>query len=244
MRKTLTVLAVSGLAAGLVAGCGSKSSTTVPPARTSIPSKPDARRFAHQVQNPWFPLRPGTVYEYRGEDEGEPARDVLTVTHDTKMIQGVRCTVIDDRLYTRGVLSERTTDWYAMDQDGAVWYFGEATATLDRAGKVKDTEGSWQSGVDGARAGIYMPAQPRVGQSASQEHYKGHAEDHFTIVSLAAHAKTPAASSQHALLTKEFTPLEPGVLDHKLYVRGIGTVLEETVKGGNERFELVSVRHQ
>jgi hypothetical protein len=115
---------------------------------------------------------------------------------------------------------------------------------LTRAGKVKDTEGSWRSGVDGARAGIYMPADPRVGQSASQEYYKGHAEDHFTVVSLVARAKTPGASSRHALLTKEFTPLEPGVLDHKLYVRGVGTVLEETVKGANERFELVSVRHE
>jgi hypothetical protein len=238
LRNTIALLAVATIAIG----CGSQSSTSAPTG-AGIPPTPDPSRFSRQVQNPWFPLRPGTVYEYRGEDDGQPARDVLTVTHATKMIQGVRCTVIDDRLYKRGRLAEHTTDWYAMDRDSAVWYFGEATATLNRAGKVNGTAGSWQSGIDGARAGIYMPGHPRVGQSASQEYYTGHAEDHFTILSFAARANTSAASSQRALLTKEFSPLEPGVLDHKLYVRNIGTVIEETVKGGNERFELLSVRH-
>lgn len=238
MRKVIVLVA----AATVVLGCGSNSSA--PALGASVPPKPDPGRFAHPVQNPWFPLRPGTVYTYRGQDERKPARDVLTVTHRTKLIQGVRCKVIDDRLYKSGRLAEHTTDWYATDDAGTVWYFGEATATLDpTTGRVKSTDGSFQAGVDGGRAGIYMPAHPRIGQSASQEYYKGHAEDHFSVLSLAAHARTPAASSRRALLTKEFTPLEPGVLDHKLYVRGVGTVLEETVKGGNERFELVSVRH-
>jgi hypothetical protein len=52
----------------------------------------------------------------------------------------------------------------------------------------------------------------------------------------------PYTSSSHALLTKEWTPLEPGVIDHKLYVRGIGNVEEQTVKGGDERAKLVSYR--
>jgi hypothetical protein len=194
------------------------------------------------VQNPWFPLRPGTVYDYRGEDEGQHVRDILTVTRRTKTVQGVRCTVLEDRLYKRGRLAERTTDWYATADDGTVWYFGEATATLKPSGRVESTEGSWQSGVDGALAGIYMPGHPRVGEGGRQEYYKGHAEDHFTILSLNAHADAPGASSRHALLTKEFTPLEPGVIDHKVYVRGVGTVIEESVKGGSERLALRSVR--
>jgi len=109
-------------------------------------------------------------------------------------------------------------------------------------GKVTSREGSWQAGVNGAREGIYIPGHPRVGQSALQEYYKGHAEDHFRVKSLSAHVKTPGASSNQALLTEEWTPLEPGVLDHKLYVRGVGTVLEQTVKGGDERNALISVR--
>jgi hypothetical protein len=200
------------------------------------------REFADRVTNPWFPLRPGTTYVYEGVKDGQPSRELFTVTRLTKNIQGVRCTVVHDRLYLRGRLRERTTDWYAQDRRGAVWYFGEQTAELDARGRVTSTEGTWQSGVGGAKAGIYMPAHPRVGQSFRQELYAGHAEDHFRVLSLDASVSVPYISSRHALLTKEWTPLEPGVLDHKLYVRGIGTVKEETVKGGSERNELVAVR--
>ena len=118
----------------LMAGCGSGGPTT-------------STRFSARIDNPWFPLRPGTVYRYRGMKDGQPSREVLTVTHQTKTIQGVRCTVVRDLLYTRGRLHERTSDWYAQDAAGNVWYYGEATAELDAAGKVTSTEGSWQAGV-------------------------------------------------------------------------------------------------
>ena len=113
------------------------------------------------------------------------------MTHSTKTIQGVRATVLHDNLYLAGKLAERTSDWYAQDADGNVWYLGEDTAELDRNGRVTSTEGSWQAGVDGAEAGIYMPAQPKVGESYSQEYYKGHAEDHFRVVSLRTSVDVP-----------------------------------------------------
>jgi hypothetical protein len=202
-----------------------------------------AARFSTTVDNPWFPLRPGTTFVYRGVKDGNPSRDMVTIEHATKTIQGVPCAVVTDLLYEKGKLEERTTDWYAQDAAGNVWYYGEKTAELYPDGRVKTTAGSWQSGVDGARAGIYMPATPHVGQSARQEYFRGQAEDHFRVRSLSARVKTPAASSSSALLTEEWTPLEQGVLDHKYYVRGIGTVLEQTVRGGVERNTLVSVRH-
>jgi hypothetical protein len=205
---------------------------------------PGPAGFANRVDNPWFPLRPGTTYVYRGVKDGQPSRDVFTVTAATKTIEGVRCTVVRDRLYLRGRLEERTEDWYAQDRAGNVWYFGEATAELNRDGSVKSTEGSWQAGVDGARAGIFMPARPHPGQTGQQEYYKGHAEDHFRVLGLSAHVHTPAASSKDALLVREWTPLEPGVVDHKLYAKGIGTVLEQAVKGGDERNALVSIRRR
>ena len=201
---------------------------------------PNPSNFSARVDNPWFPLQPGTVYVYRGVKDGKPARDVLTVTHRTRKIDGVPCVVVADRLYLRGRLEERTTDWYSQDRKGNVWYFGESTAELDAQGHVKSTEGTWQAGRDGAVAGIYMPAHPTVGRSGRQEFYRGHAEDHFQVLGLHASVGVPYVTSHDALLTKEWTPLEPGVLDHKFYVRGIGTVLEQTVKGGNERLELVS----
>jgi len=215
----------------------------VPSAGSALPSRhPDPAEFVARVDNPWFPLRPHTTYVYRGVKDGQPSRDVFKVTAKTRTIEGVLCTVVRDRLYLRGRLEERTVDWYAQDGDGNVWYFGEATAELKRDGSVRTTEGSWQAGVDGARAGIFMPGNPHVGQSGRQELFAGHAEDHFRVLSLHATVHTPAASSRRALLTREWTPLEPGVVDHKLYVRGIGNVLEETVKGGDELNELVAIR--
>jgi hypothetical protein len=233
MRRIGT-LAVAALATILVAVTAAAAAPPVP-----VPAPVE---FASRVDNPWFPLRPGTVYLYRGIRDGEPSRDVFVVTRRTKVIHGVRCTVVRDRLYLRGRLEERTQDWYAQDRAGNVWYFGEATAELKRGGGVKTTEGSWRSGVDGARAGIFMPAHPRRGQSGLQEFYAGHAEDHFRVLSRNAQVSTPAVSSDAALLTREWTPLEPAVVDHKLYVRGIGTVLEQTVRGGDERNTLVAVR--
>jgi hypothetical protein len=198
--------------------------------------------FSARVDNPWFPLRTGTVYVYRGVKDGKSARDVLTVTRRVKTIEGAPCVVVKDRLYLDGRLEERTTDWYSQDARGNVWYFGEATAELDRRGRVTSTEGSWQAGRDGAKAGIYMPALPVPRRSGRQEYYKGHAEDHFRILSLHAPVSVPYISAPNALLTKEWTPLEPGVIDYKFYVRGIGTVLEQTVTGGDERLALTAVR--
>jgi hypothetical protein len=203
--------------------------------------QPSPGDFVRRVDNPWFPLIPGTTFVYRGVKDGKIAKDVFSVTSETKTIQGIRCTGVRDRLFLAGRLEERTTDWYAQDVHGDVWYFGESTAELDRAGHVTSTEGSWQAGRNGAQAGIYMTARPKVGQVRRQEYYRGHAEDHFSVLSLRASVSVPYVTSSHALLTKEWTPLEPATLDHKYYVRGIGEVKEVTVKGPTERAELVSV---
>jgi hypothetical protein len=194
--------------------------------------------FSARIDNPWFPLEPGTTYRYTGIKDGKPSREVVVVTHQTRTIQGAPCVAVEDRLYVRGKLFERTTDWYTQDSKGNVWYFGERTAELDRNGRVTSTEGTWLAGVNGAKPGIYMPANPRVGQTGRQEYYKGHAEDHFRV---AAVLDTVTPGGARAVLTEEWTPLEPGALDTKLYVHGIGTVTELAIKGGNERNQLVSV---
>ena len=198
--------------------------------------------FSARVDNPWYPLEPGSTYVYQGVKDGEPSREVMTVTRRTKVIDGAPCAVIRDLLYLRGRLEERTTDWYSQDAKGNVWYFGEKTAELGKTGKVISTAGSWTSGVGGARAGIFMFAHPMPGRWARQEYYKGQAEDHFKVLSTQVSVTVPYISTTHAMLTKEWTPLEPGVIDHKYYVRGIGTVLEQTAKGPLERNELVSFR--
>jgi hypothetical protein len=208
-------------------------------ARAGTPRATAASGFSARVTNPWFPLVPGTRYVYVGAKDGEPSRDVVTVTHRTRRIDGVPCAVVEDRLYLSGRLRERTTDWYSQDARGRVWYFGEDTAELDPRGRVASREGSWRAGVDAARPGIFMPAQPRVGRSFRQELYKGHAEDYFRVIGV--YRGAVGGRTKNAVLTREWTPLEPGTIDHKLYVRGIGNVLEQTLKGGSERAVLVSL---
>ena len=163
----------------------------------------------------------------------------MTVTHRTRTIEGAPCVVVHDRLYLRGRLAERTTDWYSQDPRGNVWYFGENTVELDAHGDLTSTQGTWMAGVHGARPGIYMPASPHVGQSGRQEYYEGQAEDHHKVIGL--FRTVTGAGAKHVLLTKEWTPLEPGVIDHKMYAYGIGTVLEQTERGPQERNELVAV---
>src|ERR671932_446179 len=135
---------------------------------SAAPAAPAPTGFVPRVTNPWFPLRPGTTLVYRGVKDGKPSRDIVHVTGKTRRIAGVTCTAVSDRLYLRGRLAERTTDWYAQDKAGNVWYFGEATAELDAHGKVTTREGSWLADVHGAQPGVFMPAHPRVGFSARQ----------------------------------------------------------------------------
>ena len=200
--------------------------------------------FTTTIDNPWFPLKPGTTLVYKGVKDGKPQRDVFKVTKRTKVVGGVRCLVVDDRVYASGHLGERTNDYYVQDADGNVWYYGEDTAELDSHGRVTSREGTWHTGVHGARPGIFMPAHPRVGETHRQEYLKGHAEDQFAVLSLNARIRTPYRSFRHALRTKEWTRLEPGVVDNKYYVRGIGEVFEGTVKGPKETAVLVRVRRR
>jgi hypothetical protein len=208
---------------------------------SALTASSNAANFSAKVTNPYFPLPMGTTLRYRGSDEGKRTSEVLTVTHRVKRILGAPCVVLRDKVFVEGRLEEDTTDWYSQAKDGTVWYFGEATRTLDSKGRTKSREGSWQAGVRGAKQGIFMPAHPKVGQSFQQEFYKGHAEDHFRIVNLRGSVKVPYRSFKNVMITRETTPLEPDVVDAKWYARGIGTVREQTLKGGSEKNELVSV---
>src|SRR6266568_1667517 len=213
MKSDLTTFAIS--AGLLLTGVAVASAAHATPRadRLATSPRPPASEFSTHIDNQWFPLKPGTRYVYTGVKNGTPSRDVMTVTHQTKTIDAVRCVAVDDRLYLRGRLGERTTDWYSQDNQGNVWYVGENTAELDAQGHVTSTEGTWTTGVHGAKAGIYMPAHPHVGQAAQQEYYKGHASDQFKVIGLFGTVNNPGTKS--ALLTQETTPLEPGTVDHK-----------------------------
>ena len=200
----------------------------------------DPADFTTLIDNPYWPMRPGSTWIYRETDaEGAEQRVEVTVTNRTKRIaNGVEARVVHDIVTERGRTVEDTFDWYAQDADGNVWYLGEDTKEYED-GRVVSTEGSWEAGVDGAQAGIIMPADPRDGMRYRQEHYAGEAEDRGEVLSTEEQAEVPAGHFTDVLLTKDTTRLEPRVLEYKLYAKGVGPVLVIGASGGAGREELV-----
>lgn len=237
--SAVAILAASAIAAGAVVAATTSADGA---AAHRVAPTVDPGQFTHPQRNDYFPLEPGTVTRLRGTDDGQRFSEAVTVTDQTKMIQGVRTTVVRDVVRRAdGSLAERTHDWYATDDDGRVWYFGERTATYDERGAVESREGSWQAGVDGAQAGTIMPPHPQPTQAFRQEYWKGHAEDQAWVVRRGGATTVPYGHVRHILRTYEWSRLEPGVMSLKLYAPGIGIVREKDVSGGSEVFELVSV---
>ncbi len=191
--------------------------------------------------NPFFPLIPGTRWVYEGGDE----TITVVVTEKTKLIEGVRCRVVNDVVEEDGEVIEDTDDWYAQDLTGNVWYCGELARDFEffdgddpEEAELVDIEGSFKAGRDGAKPGILILATPEVGSVYRQEVALGDAEDVAQVLSLTGTESVPAASCNNdCLVTRDFTPLEPGVNENKYYVRGIGLILEVDDEGN--RTELV-----
>lgn len=231
------------LASVALAGCAGDPPHSDPSGvdELTIPTpSPDPADFVGTVDNPWFPLVPGTVLTYRSIGDEGTQTDTVTVTHDTRVVAGVRTVVVHDvATDADGTVVEDTYDWYAQDTAGNVWYFGEDTTAYD--GGRPDTEGSWEAGVDGAEAGLVMAATPRVGDGYRQEYRGGVAEDQAEVLSLTEQRRVPAGTFADLVQTEDTTPLEPDLVELKYYAKGLGVVFEETVAGGSERVELISV---
>jgi hypothetical protein len=223
-------------------GESAKSAFDLP--RGDDPVELDPAEFTSDIDNPYWPMAPGTRWTYRevGE-EGEELKVVVTVTHYTKLIaNGIEARVVRDTVTRNGELVEDTKDWYAQDSEGNVWYLGEDTAEFEN-GEVTTREGSFEAGVDGALAGIIMPADPEPGMRYRQEFYEGEAEDNGEVLSVDEMAEVPYGQFDDVLLTKDTITIEPDVLEYKLYAPGVGPVLVFGVSGGGGREELVSVEN-
>jgi hypothetical protein len=207
----------------------------------SEPVELDPADFTTDIDNPYWPMTPGSKWVYRETDsEGSEAKVEVTVTDRTKEVaNGVEARIVRDVVTEGGGAVEVTDDWYAQDSDGNVWYMGEDTAEYED-GKVVTREGSFEAGVDGAQAGVIMPADPEVGLTYRQEDFPGEAEDRGEIVSLHEQAEVPAGHYPDVLMTKDTNPLEPKVLEFKFFAPDIGPVAAVSVSGGSEREELVS----
>jgi hypothetical protein len=229
MGQRAVLGAVVAVILAFVAGCAGSSSQEDKAYSPHI----NPSEFTTTIDNEYFPMQPGTIFLYKGGTE----RDEMTVTHQTKKVMGVECVVVDDRAWEGGKLVEQTYDWFTQDKEGNVWYFGEDTKEYEN-GKVVSTKGSWEAGVDGAKPGIIMQSDPKVGESYRQEYYPGEAMDMARVLSLNASVTVSYGSFDHALETKEWTPLEPGFYEKKYYTRGVGPL------GNPADLALVDVKHR
>jgi hypothetical protein len=219
-------------------GTGSGSQADLP--QGSEPVKLDPADFTTRIDNPYWPMAPGDKWVYRETDSGTEQRVEVTVTNQTKQIaNGIEARVVHDVVTEDGQLVEVTDDWYAQDKAGNVWYLGEDTAEYEN-GKVTTRSGSFEAGVDGAQAGVIMPADPKDSMAYRQEYYKGEAEDKAEVLSTDEQVEIPFGYFQGVLMTKDLVPLEPKVSEYKLYARDIGPVLTVKTSGGSGREELIS----
>jgi hypothetical protein len=202
--------------------------------------KLDPADFTTRIDNPYWPMAPGDKWIYKETDEGEQYDVEVTVTDRTKTIaNGVEARVIRDVVSQDGQPVEVTDDWYAQDKAGNVWYLGEDTAEYEN-GRVTSRAGSFEAGVDGAQAGIIMPAHPRDGMAYRQEYYRGEAEDRAEVLSTQEQVEVPFGHFTGALLTKDLVPTEPKVSEYKLYAKNVGPVMAVQTSGGSSREELIT----
>lgn len=256
MRRFIQLAAAVAVAGLAVVGCGSDDtndagaqpdlSSGAEAATNDLPQgddpvELDPAEFTVDIDNPYWPMSPGTQWEYREiDEEGAEVHVVVTVTTATKSVaNGVTARVVRDSVTQDGVLIEDTFDWYAQDADGTIWYLGEDTAEFED-GEIASTAGSFEAGVDGALAGIIIPADPADDMKYRQEYYQGEAEDNGEILSTGEQVDVPAGHYDDVILTKDTITIEPDVVEYKLYARGVGPVLVLGISGGGGREELVA----
>jgi len=234
-KSGILVTILSLMIITLIAGCTS----TVKTGEVYDPKiKPSD--FVSRIDNKYFTLTPGMTLVYEGETEEGTEHVEVAILNETKVVMGIECMVIHDQVFLDGDLIEETLDWYAQDKDGNVWYMGEDSKEIEN-GEVISTEGSWEAGVDGAKTGIIMLADPKAGDEYRQEYYEGEAEDFGKIVALVEKAEVPYGLYEDCLMTRDWTPLEENIDEYKYYSLEIGAVVLEISIYSGERIELVDI---
>jgi hypothetical protein len=230
----LSLMAIVATAAAAISGCSSSKSPSSSTAKEVVGCAAGADAgggynppivasdFTTTIDNPYYPLVPGTAQHLK-DSAGNIV--VIEVTQDTKTILGVTTRVIHDTVTAPdGMLTEDTWDWFAQDKTGSVWYFGEDTIKYGPDGGGSKA-GTWTGGVDCARPGLVMEAHPKIGDSYRQEFYAGQAEDQADVLKLTETVTVPAGTFTNCLKTRDYTRLSPGADENKYYCAGVGNLL-------------------
>ena len=194
--------------------------------------------FVAGVDHAYFPLVPGVTRVYAGATTDGAERIEETALAQTKVILGVECTAVRVENWLDGALVEVTTDYYAQDLAGTVWSFGERSLTYDTAGEVAGFSG-WLAGVDGAKPGVKLQAVPAIGETYRIAYQAGVVEDVATVLAVGERVEVAYGAFDGALRTRELSPIEPEEVEEKVYVPGIGRVLEVNVATGE--IELIDI---
>jgi hypothetical protein len=235
---------IAGALVAALAGCGGVGAFDRPARTTQLAYRPaiDPSRFTAKITNRYWPIEVGTTWVYFGTKEGVPQLEVVVVKRTRRTIMGVETAAVEDTVISGGEIAELTTDWYAQDRAGNVWYFGEAARDYER-GRLGMTRGSWLAGVDGAQPGIVVKANPRPGRPAYRQEYRaGVAEDVGRVVGVGATASVPAGTYTNVVRTLDTDGLNPGRAEHKLYAPGVGPVQARSIGSRPaEELELISI---
>jgi hypothetical protein len=212
---------------------------------------PNPADFDLPQDNLYFPRAIGNTYVYWAETEDELILNEITITAGIKNILGIDCTIVHDVEWVSPdegaswFMTEETDDWHAWDNVGNFWYFGEWTTEYeydeDWNPIGSNNDGSWEAGVDGALPGIVIPAEPTPGMCYEQEFYEGEAEDMGKVLGLGVNVSIDLGDYEDCLKTKEWTPLEPGAIEHKYYAPGVGLVYIEELKEKTVEVELIEI---
>jgi hypothetical protein len=199
----------------------------------------DPANFTINIDNPYFPLMPGTNFIYEGQTPEGLEHVEFFVTHKTRRILGVTTVEVHDTVTTNGKVTEDTLDWFAQDRAGNVWYFGENTEELI-GGRPSTLAGTFTAGKNGAKPGIVAKAHPAIGDFYRQEFDLGNAEDYGAVESLSETVTVPAGTFTNCLKTPETTPLEPTLHEAKFYAPGVGQILTVDLDTG-QKSELIRI---
>ena len=239
-QPILALFGTLGLSVGAVAGIDTTEPSAVidPGDGGDYAPNIDPASFVEVIDNPYLPYAVGSRWVYEGESDGEPERIEIEVLDDTRQVMGITATVVRDTVYVDGEMVEDTFDWFAQDAEGNVWYLGEDTREFED-GVAVNAEGAWEAGIDGALPGIVMPAEPAVGDAFRQEYYAGEAEDMGEVLEVGVARSIAFGDFDDVVVMKQWTPLEPEVVEEKWFAQDVGMIFEAKTAGGDGSAELV-----